>query len=266
MRIINLASGSKGNCTLIEHGNTKILVDIGIGVRTLNERLKEAGSNLEGLNAIFVSHNHIDHIKSVVAIANKYNVPVFAPRECYQDEKLKDLEKKLKNEINLVNINIGEIEIETFEVPHDALKTIAFIFYADGNKVSLVTDLGILSEVAMKRMEKSNLIMLESNYDDVMLANGPYPASLKKRISSTMGHLSNKDCAKAILEFSKKGTDYFMLMHLSETNNTPQIAYNTVMNVLYNEYGEQMPVTILLAWQNAISPNFIFKPRDKGEL
>lgn len=266
MRIINLASGSKGNCTLIEHGTTKILVDVGIGVKVLNERLRDAGSSLDGVTAIFVSHNHIDHIKSVVSIANKYNIPVYAPRECYQDEKLKKLEKRLKNEIELDNINIGEIEIETFEVPHDALKTIAFIFYADGNKVSLVTDLGGLSEVSMRRMEKSNLIMLESNYDEVMLANGPYPQSLKKRIASTMGHLSNKECAKAILEFTKRGTGYFMLMHLSETNNTPEIAYNTVMNVLYGEYGERIPATILMAKQDAISPKFIFKPRDKGEL
>lgn len=266
MRIINLASGSKGNSTLIEHEETSILVDAGISAKLIKEKLLQVGSNVEKLSAILISHNHIDHIKAVVRIANQYNIKVFAPAECYLDEKLHKLEKQLRNNIGLENFWIGDIEIETFEVPHDALKTIGFIFYADGNKVSLVTDVGVLNELSLGRMANSNLVMIESNYDENMLENGPYPYQLKRRIASNMGHLSNRESAKCILKLSKYGTKHFMLMHLSEINNTPEIAYNTVMNVLYDEYGEDNEVVILMAEQNSVSPNFRFKPRGKGEI
>jgi len=264
MRIINLASGSKGNATLIEHGETSVLVDVGISAKRISLKLQEVGSSVEKLSAILISHNHIDHIKGVVRVANMYNIPVFAPRECYFDEKLQKLEKKLRNEIGLEDFSVGDINVSTFEVPHDALKTIGFVFFADGNKVSLVTDVGELSEIALGQIEDSNLIMIESNYDEKMLNDGPYPYALKRRISSNMGHLSNIQCARAILELSKRGTKYFMLMHLSEINNTPEIAYNTVMNVLYDEYGDELDTKILMAKQNEVSPNFVFKPRTKG--
>ena len=264
MRVINLASGSKGNSTLIEHSGTSLLIDAGISAKLVNEKLLQVGSSIEKVSAILVSHNHIDHIKAVVRIANKYNIPVYAPRECYQDEKLQKLEKRLIHEISLEDFLVGEIKVSTFEVPHDALKTIGFVFYADGNKVSLVTDVGELNEIALRQVENSNLIMIESNYDEKMLENGPYPYPLKRRIASNMGHLSNRACARHILELSKRGTKHFMLMHLSEINNTPEIAYNTVMNVLYDEYGENNEVMILMANQNEVSPNFNFKPRTEG--
>ena len=264
MRIINLASGSKGNSTLVEHNSTKILVDAGLSAKLIESKLVDVGSSIELVTAILVSHNHIDHIKSIVRLANKYNIPVFAPRECYLDEKLQKLEKRLINEIGLEDFNLGDITVSTFEVPHDALKTIGFVFYADGNKVSLLTDVGAINETILRRIENSNLVMIESNYDEEMLDSGPYPYILKKRIASNMGHLSNRECSRVILELSKRGTKYFMLMHLSEINNTPEIAYNTVMNTLYDEYGDENEVMILMARQDAVSPNFSFKPR-KGE-
>lgn len=265
MRVINLGSGSKGNCTLIEHGSTKLLVDAGLNLKDLEDRIKEVGVGLYEISAILVSHNHIDHIRSIVRISKKYKIPVYATRECFCDINLSKVESIYKKEIGLDDFYIGEIKILTFEVPHDALKTIGFIFYAGGNKVSLVTDVGRLEEVILRKMEGSNLVMIESNYDERMLEFGPYPYPLKRRIASNMGHLSNNDCARAVLRLSRSGTKYFMLMHLSEINNTAEIAYNTVMNVLYDEYGRGNDVMILLSNQYKVSTNCVFKPRDKGE-
>lgn len=261
MRVINLASGSKGNSTLIEHNNTSILVDAGLSMRAIEERLKMAGSDIASISAILISHNHIDHIKGVSRISNKYNIPVYAPRECYDDVNLTEVNQLNRFEIGLDDFIIGDITVSTFEVPHDALKTIGFVFLSDGNKVSLLTDVGRVDELVLKRIEKSNLIMIESNYDEEMLAIGPYPYPLKRRISSNMGHLSNVECSRIILELTRRGTQYFMLMHLSEINNTPEIAYNTVMNVLYDEYGDNIPARILLSNQYSLSPNFVFKTR-----
>ena len=256
-----MASGSKGNSTLIEHNNTSILVDAGLSMRAIEERLKMAGSDIASISAILISHNHIDHIKGVSRISNKYNIPVYAPRECYDDVNLTEVNQLNRFEIGLDDFIIGDITVSTFEVPHDALKTIGFVFLSDGNKVSLLTDVGRVDELVLKRIEKSNLIMIESNYDEEMLAIGPYPYPLKRRISSNMGHLSNVECSRIILELTRRGTQYFMLMHLSEINNTPEIAYNTVMNVLYDEYGDNIPARILLSNQYSLSPNFVFKTR-----
>lgn len=264
MRVINLGSGSKGNCTLIEHKQTAVLIDAGLNMKDVEERLIKVSCNILNISAIIVSHDHADHIRSVVRLSKKYKIPVYASRECFFESSLKNVEGQYKKEIGLDDFFVGGIRVSTFEVPHDAIKTIGFIFYADGNKVSLVTDVGRLDDVILKKLEKSNLVMIESNYDERMLENGPYPYPLKRRIASNMGHLSNRDSARAILELSKFGTKYFMLMHLSEVNNNPQMAYNTVMNVLYDEYGEDNKVVILLSDQYKVSPNCVFKPREEG--
>lgn len=265
MRVINLASGSKGNATLIEHNSTRILVDAGLPLKDLEERLKNAGCEAGFVSAVLVSHNHIDHTRSVARFAKKYGTPVFLARECFFDPHLKDINGAQKQEIGLDDFFVGDILVSTFEVPHDALKTLGFVFCCDGNKISLVTDVGRLDDLAINKLAGSNLIMIESNYDDYLLENGPYPYPLKRRIASNMGHLSNVDCAKAVVKLSKMGTKYFMLMHLSEINNTPQIAYNTTMNYLVNEFGEQNEIKVLMANQYSLSPNFIFKPREKGD-
>ena len=265
MRVINLASGSKGNSTLVEHSEYKILVDVGISIRELETRLMRAGGRLEEISAIIVSHDHVDHIKSVAKLSNKYNIPVYASSECFYNSNLSQVEDKNKRYVGIENFSVGDIEIEVVDLSHDASRTLGFIFYCDGNKVGLVTDLGYIDELILSKLKGSNLVMIESNYDHEMLMSGPYPLVLKRRISSRMGHLSNFDCARAILELSKRGTEYFMLMHLSETNNSPEIAYNTTMKCLFDEYGENSKVRVMIAEQCDISPNFVFKHRKEGD-
>ena len=266
MRVINLASGSKGNSTLIEHNGTSILIDAGLAMKELELRLKKVGASLDKISAIIVSHNHDDHIRSVAKIANKFNITVYSPIECFYAPKLSSVEIKNRKNIELDDFYIGDIKIETFEVSHDALKTIGFVFYCDGNKVGLITDLGCVDELILSKLVGSNLIMIESNYDEQMLLSGPYPLMLKRRILSQMGHLSNFDCADAIVKLSLRGTKHFMLMHLSETNNSPEIAYNTVMRNLYDYYGDNNDVRVMIAEQYDVSPNFLFKHREEGDI
>lgn len=265
MRIINLGSGSKGNSTLIEHGETRIIIDAGLSIKDMELRIVEAKCSMEKVNAILVSHNHIDHIRSVSRIANKYKIPVYASRECYEDPKLQKIIYEYKNEVGIEDFKIGEVLVSAFEVPHDALKTIGFIFYADGNKVVYVTDVGEITDNVFSKMVGANLVFIESNYDEKMLLTGPYPENLKRRIRSNMGHLSNSESAKNILNLARRGTKFFVLMHLSEINNTPEIAYNNVMNVLYDEYGEENDVRVFVSHQHKISSNFILKPKQKEQ-
>ena len=265
MRIISLASGSKGNVTLLEHNDIRLLIDAGLCCKELEIRLGLVGVEPSSISAIVISHNHTDHTKGVSRFANKYKVPVYACRECFSDVSLSKVLYELKREIGLDDFSIGDIVISTFEVPHDALKTIGFNFYCEGNKISLVTDVGEINDCIFHKLEGSNLVLIESNYDENMLSEGPYPLSLKRRIKSNMGHLSNRDCAKVILNLTRLGTKFFMLMHMSETNNTPEIAYNSVMNVLYDEYGEAMDTRVFLSYQSKASANFVLKSRAKGE-
>ena len=265
MRVVNLASGSKGNSTYIGHGVDNLLVDIGLSCMELEKRLKLINVNPECITAILLTHNHIDHIKGVVRFANKYNIKVYAHRECFEDVDLSNLEKKLIQIIGLEDFELGTIKVSSFELPHDALKTIGFNFYCDGNKVSLLTDVGEVNDCVFHKLEGSNLVLIESNYDEQMLMNGPYPLSLKKRIKSNMGHLSNCDCANIVVRLSKLGTKFFMLMHISENNNTPEIAYNNIMNVLYDGYGGECETRVFLSHQERPSVNFTLKSRIKGE-
>lgn len=266
MRVINLASGSKGNATLVEHGSSSILIDAGLSMKELELRLVRAGRSLDEISAIVVSHDHDDHIKSISRISNKYKIPVYASAECFFSSKLCLVDILNRRNIGVEDFFVGDIRIETIELSHDATKTLGFVFHCDGNKVSLVTDLGYIDELILSKLMGSNLVMIESNYDENMLMSGPYPLILKKRISSRMGHLSNNACASAVLELSKRGTKFFMLMHLSETNNSPEIAYNTIMRCLYDEYGEENKVRVMMAEQNDVSPNFLFKHREEGKI
>ena len=266
MRVINLASGSKGNSTLVEHGDVKLLIDAGISLKELDFRLRSVGCKISEISAIIVSHDHADHIKSVPGISKKYDVPVYAPYECFFNSALNLVDEKNRRFVGIEDFSIGDISVETIELSHDATRTLGFIFYCDGNKVGLVTDLGFIDELILSKLMHSNLVMIESNYDDNMLACGPYPLSLKRRIASRLGHLSNSDCARAVIELSKRGTQHFMLMHLSEINNSPEIAYNTTMKCLIDEYGENNKVRVMLAEQHDVSPNFLFKHREEGDL
>ena len=264
MRIINLASGSKGNCTLIEGDQTAFLIDCGLDITRTEETIYSVGCDISKIKAILITHTHIDHIKSAVKFANKYSIMVYATDKCWQEGKLQKVPLERRGFITLDEFQLNEFRVSPFELSHDAVSCVGYSVYNGGKKFSIATDLGEITSQIIDHIAKSDLIFLEANYDEHMLRTGSYPKHIKERILSRVGHLSNVDSGEAISILSKMGTKYFVLMHISENNNTPELAYGTVKNILKNKNLDNN-IYIGVAYQHKVSSNFVLKPIDKAE-
>lgn len=252
MKICSIASGSRGNSTWIKAGETEVLVDIGVNMKRLNLALREIETEAKNIAAIFITHEHDDHIRGLKDFCKKHiNVKVFVNSKLLfaAPEKFIDI----KNNIcafNSQDFYFGEITIAPFEVSHDSLCCNGFAFYHQGHKFSIVTDCGEICDKGIESLKKSDLVFIESNYDEEMLMNGKYPEWLKKRIFSKNGHLSNKFCAEVIKKLAKQGTKRFVLCHLSENNNKREIARKESEDALA-AFGDGFKVD--LTWQNIVS-------------
>lgn len=262
MRVINLASGSKGNCTLVESESGAVLIDCGISLESVEQSIIGVGSDCTKVVAILVTHTHSDHIKSVVKFSKKYNVPVFATDKNWQEGKLQKIELENRRFLDFDEFKIGELDIQAFELSHDAVSTVGYTIKSGGKKFSQATDLGVITSKIIDQIAGSDLIFLESNYDEHMLRTGSYPRIIKERILSEHGHLSNEDCGEAISVLSKLGTKYFVLMHISENNNTPELAYGTVKSILKNKNLDNN-IYVGMSYQYKVGSNFVLKPIDK---
>lgn len=239
MKIVTLASSSKGNCILIFNQDTKILIDIGISLSELESKLNILGISPHEITAILNTHEHIDHTKNIGAFMRKYGVPLYCHIDGY-DRLLAKLGKvDYSSIIRFVDMpfQIDNIFVRAFKLPHDASSCVGYSFQ-DGNKrISVATDLGYIDEEILSNLIGSRVVVLESNHDEKMLLNNPnYSYFLKQRILGKSGHLSNKMTAEAILKLVNTGTKQILLAHLSEENNTPEVAYNTICGYLHN-YG-----------------------------
>ncbi len=239
MKVITLASGSKGNCTFIETDKVKFLVDCGITLAEVETKLTILGVNPSQIYAILVTHEHSDHIKSVGAFARKYGCFVFALDCEWQalDKKLGRLEDVQKVKFPLASFYLQDTTVCPFRLSHDACSCVGYSFYNQGNKISIATDFGVPTKNVLENLKDSNLIILESNHDENLLLNNPkYSASLKNRILSSKGHISNKTCAYIIKSIFTSNLTQVILAHLSEENNSPSLAYETVKAEL-EKYG-----------------------------
>ena len=260
MRVINIASGSKGNCTLVETANCAVLIDCGLGIIETTKRLSACGTDVSKISAIFISHTHSDHIKAVEQFARKYKTKIFASDRNWYHSVMQKVQSNLRMIFNEDEEFLYEdLRVLPFVVSHDAPSTVGFRVYAEGKSFSIITDVGYFSEANFQAVAGSDLILIESNHNIEMLMNGPYPRDLKKRVMSSVGHLSNVDCAKQIVRLSKFGTKHFMLMHISETNNTPELAYLETMTVLKNENLDKN-IFVGVSFQDKPSTNFVLKP------
>lgn len=238
MRVVNLKSGSDGNMTYVESDETKILIDIGVSCKDAENRLEKIGVNPKEISAIFVSHEHGDHIKGIDVFSSKYNVPVFAHHEVWLglDDKFKKIAQNNRKMFDGDKFIFNELIIYAIKVPHD-VPCYAYSIAKDEKKVSILTDLGHTNDRILESVRGSNIVYLEANYDEKMLMEGTkYPLALKKRIGGKYGHLSNMESAKAILYLARNGTKQFVLSHLSEENNTPDLAYEYITKIL-SQYG-----------------------------
>lgn len=231
MKVIVLSSGSKGNCTLIQTNNTKILIDLGVTKSYLEKELKEVGVQPSDISAILITHTHVDHIQGIKAFIKKYNTKLYVNKVILQllKEYVDDFEYVLyeKDEFSISDINIKVIKTS-----HDAKGSVGFVLESKGKSFVYITDTGYINNKYWNDLSNHDLYFLESNHDVEMLMNGKYPYHLKRRILGDKGHLSNDDAAYYLSEFIGKKTKTVILGHLSDDNNTYDLAYNTVSTVL----------------------------------
>lgn len=233
MKVCNLSSGSDGNATYIESSTTKILVDCGLSCKEIEKRLALLGVSGADIDAILVTHEHSDHIKGIDVFAGKFGTRIFVHRDGFYPlySKLKkdhDIEVFIDEEFFLKDLKILPIE-----VPHDVERCTGYVISEDKKKVSIFTDLGHTTTELLQNLYNSSLVFLEANHDPDLLAQNPrYPIYLKKRILGNNGHLSNLACANAILDLAQNGCKQFVLSHLSTENNSPDLAYDYITDIL----------------------------------
>ncbi|MBO7563158.1 MAG: MBL fold metallo-hydrolase [Bacteroidales bacterium] len=229
---LSLSSGSSGNCYYFSDGKVSFLVDAGVGPRTCSKKLSEKGIRLQDIDFILVTHDHSDHIKALWLISSKYHKPVFAT-DAVAGALHHSMYTKGKLGGSLHTINIGEeedicsVKVTAFEVSHDATQTVGYFIEMDGRRITLVTDCGRMTSQIAEYAKKADVLILESNYDEKMLEEGDYTYVLKERIRSGSGHLSNSEAAQALKDIWKNrqaSLSRIFLCHLSDNNNTPELA------------------------------------------
>jgi len=234
----SLYSGSSGNCLYVETSTTKILIDSGVSCKKVENALSSLDINPSNINAILVTHEHSDHVKGLSTVSKKYNIPVFATKETFENmpSQTFKLEEKNIKAFNIEdNFSIGDIKVSPFSIPHDAANPCGFNI-SNGNKtISIATDIGHMNNSMLKKLQESSFVLLESNYDTNVLKCCTYPFYLKSRIASSTGHLSNDMAAKTISYLCKNGLKTAMLGHLSKESNLPELAYQTAFNELISE-------------------------------
>jgi phosphoribosyl 1,2-cyclic phosphodiesterase len=232
IRVCVLGSGSKGNSTWIATESTRLLVDAGLSRRETYARLTSVGERPEGCTAIFVSHEHTDHVNGLNRLAKDLNCPVYftgATRDALEwNARIQRYEYFCLGE----RLTIGDIEISPFSVPHDAADPAGFTFTAGGIKIGIVTDLGYITELVKQRVRGCHCLIFESNHDLDMLKIGPYPWHVKQRVMGRQGHLSNLATAGFLSAELGGDAQVLVLAHLSETNNHPEIARLTALEAL----------------------------------
>ena len=228
MRVKVLSSGSKGNTTYIECDNTKILIDIGNSCKYVVNKLKEFGIDGKDIDAVLITHTHSDHIKGLKVFANKFNPLIYVTKEMLSDLGYIDNYKVINNS----SFKIKDIQIDVIKTSHDAPGSVGYVINGDGGSIVYITDTGYINNKYFDMLKNKEVYIMESNHDIEMLNNGPYPFRLRQRILSDKGHLSNYDSSRYISSFIGNKTRCVVLAHLSEENNTEDLAYNTLMERL----------------------------------
>jgi len=227
-----LASGSRGNCAVVSSSSTRILVDAGISCRETFKRLRALGEDARQLSAILITHEHSDHVFGLRVLARKLDIPVFMTGATHHvwERAVRDecngepAARKLELFSSGRAFQIGDIAVTPFTIPHDAADPVGFTFRAEGVKIGFATDLGYVPASVCDHLRRCDVLLLEANHDVEMLRVGPYPWSVKQRVMSRVGHLSNDALAQFLRNDYDGGAAYVVLAHISEQNNHPEIA------------------------------------------
>ena len=242
MKVKTIASGSKGNCTIVLCDETNIIIDMGISYLTLKKSLEENSLSFDNFSGILVTHCHKDHTKGLASLINKTKLPVYIPEGMY--ESLKEFVPYEKCIFIDDEFEINDVKIELIHTSHDAPSSVGFIIEHNNKSLVYVTDTGYINRKYLARMVGKDAYIIESNHDEVMLMDGPYPRFLKERVISDKGHLSNRTTAKYLKKIIGNNTKNVLLAHLSENNNTEELALQAM-----HEEGLDEKVNIMIARQ-----------------
>lgn len=229
-----LASGSRGNSTYLSIGGLKLLIDCGLSCKGVEQRLAGIGVNPDEIDAVLLSHEHHDHVRSIHTFCRRHETPLISTEKTFRAARLeeKKLDCFMPIQVGRVCTELNGVEIFPCPLPHDAVEPVGFILAADGLRISVITDLGYPTDLVAHEIRGSDVLIMESNHDPHMLKMSGYPWELKQRIMSRRGHLSNGDAADLIARSVGDNTRKVILAHLSEENNHPDIAVMTTMQKL----------------------------------
>ncbi len=231
--ICPLASGSKGNSVYISGGQTSILVDAGLSGIELERRMKARGVSPEELSAIVVTHEHTDHVQAAGVLSRRYHLPLYINEGTLKASAAKIGKVEKIEFFDCGNpFSIGDIEIYPFSTSHDACDPAGLVLDHHDVKFGIATDMGIVTQLVREHLKGCSLIYLEANHDPDMLMDGPYPWHLKQRIKGRRGHLSNYDTGELLAEIGSNSLSHVILAHLSQENNTPELALRTVSKAI----------------------------------
>ncbi|HUX08875.1 MAG TPA: MBL fold metallo-hydrolase [Acidobacteriota bacterium] len=242
-----LGSGSSGNATLIRSERTSILIDAGFSHRQLKLRMASVGWDPARLDAVIISHEHTDHICGLRVLCKRHSMPVFSAEATFASRRFDEMGLTRIEHVNAgEEFSIGDLDIKPFSVPHDAADPLGFIVRCNGMTLGHVTDLGYAPELTARSLQECNILVLESNHDPDMLLYGPYPWPIKQRILSRTGHLSNSASSELLAKVASSDLAVVFLAHLSQQNNTPELAlqaHTKVVGAAAGLYGPEIVVT-----------------------
>ena len=228
--VCSLFSGSSGNSVFVRYKNTRVLIDCGKSAGATDKALTQIGESSSDIAAFLITHEHIDHIRGINVFAARHQTNVYATEGTWDAAQMQVTQKNVCRAGE--GFSVGDILIKPFRISHDAREPVGYSLYAGEKKITIATDMGIVTPEAAEALVGSETVVLESNHDYRMLLQGRYPYFLKERILGKKGHLSNKQCAEVAAELVRRGTKHIMLAHLSDKNNLPQVAYATVTGFL----------------------------------
>ena len=235
IRFCSLVSGSAGNSYAFSDGEQRFLVDAGLSGKQIEQRLREVEIDPSTLSGILISHEHIDHIKGAGVLSRRYDLPVYANQGTWKAMEGKIGKVSEKNR-RIFQTNeeffMGSLRIKPYKTSHDAAESVGFTIAAAKEKISIATDIGCITPQILEEIKGSDLVVLEANHDVEVLKSGNYPYSLKRRILSDQGHLSNEAAGDCICHLAENNVENFILAHLSEENNFPELALSTIQGKL----------------------------------
>jgi phosphoribosyl 1,2-cyclic phosphodiesterase len=261
MEFCTIASGSSGNCTFVGNDHVSLLIDAGISGKRIEEGLNKAGRSGKDLDGILITHEHIDHIRSIGVLARKYKVPVYATGGTmdylFHCSSLGRLDRELFHKVEADRpFSVGGMVIEPFHIMHDAAEPVGYRIEADGKKFAVATDMGCYDDYIIEHLKGLDSIVIESNHDINMLQVGKYPYRLKQRILGERGHLSNASSGQLLSKVLNDHLQGIFLGHLSQENNLPELAFETVrVEIMFSDTGyrpEELPIRV--AKRSAPSP------------